>query len=212
MTIKNRSSSVSPDSTTIPPTEEGARERIVTAAITLFAAKGYDRTPVREIVEAAGVTKPVLYYYFRNKEDLFRWIIEDRLSDFHRRLIDACEGDHADLITHLASVAQVYFDKAREEPDLVRFILTVVFSGLFDHMFNFEEQWREETEQIASVFERAQSDGLIRNDISTFTMAFHFIGMVVNVMKGLIYYPYLLEEEPDGAVLARLYLDGFHSR
>ena len=39
-------------------------------AAKLFAERGYDATSVREIVEAAGVAKPTLYYYFRSKEGL----------------------------------------------------------------------------------------------------------------------------------------------
>ena len=38
---------------------------IARAAARLFAERGYDATSVREIVEAAGVAKPTLYYYFR---------------------------------------------------------------------------------------------------------------------------------------------------
>lgn len=37
----------------------------------LFGGRGYGATSVREVVEAAGVTKPTLYYYFANKEALF---------------------------------------------------------------------------------------------------------------------------------------------
>ena len=44
-----------------------ARERLLSGATELFASKGYAATTVREIVERAGVTKPVLYYYFRSK-------------------------------------------------------------------------------------------------------------------------------------------------
>jgi len=54
------------------PTEEaGGRERLLAAAVPLFAAKGYAATTVRDIVGAAGVTLPVLYYHFGNKEGLF---------------------------------------------------------------------------------------------------------------------------------------------
>jgi AcrR family transcriptional regulator len=55
-----------------PPVDPGARERLLNSATALFARKGYAATTVREIVEAAGVTKPVLYYYFRSKEGLFQ--------------------------------------------------------------------------------------------------------------------------------------------
>ena len=41
----------------------------------MFAAKGYAGTSVRKIVENAGVSKPVLYYYFQSKEGLFLAIL-----------------------------------------------------------------------------------------------------------------------------------------
>ncbi len=47
------------------------RQRLLEGAAELFTQKGYAATTVREIVAAAGVTKPVLYYYFRNKEGIY---------------------------------------------------------------------------------------------------------------------------------------------
>ena len=54
-----------------------ARQRLLNAAITLFTTRGYGLTTVREIVEAAEVTKPVLYYYFRNKEGIYLEICKE---------------------------------------------------------------------------------------------------------------------------------------
>jgi len=51
--------------------ESSAHQRLLIAASELFTRKGYSGTTVREIVAAAGVTKPVLYYYFRNKEGIY---------------------------------------------------------------------------------------------------------------------------------------------
>ena len=45
-------------------------ERLLAEATRLFAERGYDRTSVQEIVEAAGVTKGALYHYFGSKDDL----------------------------------------------------------------------------------------------------------------------------------------------
>ena len=56
--------------------EPNARARILETATDLFAEKGYAGTYVREIVENAGVSKPVLYYYFESKEGLFFAILE----------------------------------------------------------------------------------------------------------------------------------------
>jgi len=60
--------------------------RIFFAAERLFAHKGYNGTAVREIVENAGVTKPTLYYYFRNKEDLYVQLIDMALTTFSKVL------------------------------------------------------------------------------------------------------------------------------
>lgn len=87
--------------------EESPRTRLLRAGIALFAEKGYADTSVREIVARAGVTKPVLYYYFESKEGIFRTILDwaaeqqgavlstaletpgpvlDRLIDLYRRI------------------------------------------------------------------------------------------------------------------------------
>jgi AcrR family transcriptional regulator len=52
-----------------PPTTD-TEERLLDHSLTLFAEKGYEAASVREIIEATGVTRPVLYYYCSSKEDL----------------------------------------------------------------------------------------------------------------------------------------------
>ena len=56
--------------------QNNARERLLETATELFAEKGYASASVREIVEKAGVSKPVLYYYFKSKKGLFYAILE----------------------------------------------------------------------------------------------------------------------------------------
>ena len=56
--------------------EPNTREKLLETATALFAEKGYAGTSVREIVDRAGVSKPVLYYYFKSKEGLFYAIME----------------------------------------------------------------------------------------------------------------------------------------
>jgi len=56
--------------------EPNTREKLLEIATALFAEKGYAGTSVREIVDRAGVSKPVLYYYFQSKEGLFYAILE----------------------------------------------------------------------------------------------------------------------------------------
>ena len=50
--------------------EPGARERLVVAAVDLFAEQGYDATTVAQIAERAGVTKSTLFRYFPDKREI----------------------------------------------------------------------------------------------------------------------------------------------
>ncbi|MCQ4083294.1 TetR/AcrR family transcriptional regulator [Streptomyces sp. RB6PN25] len=45
-------------------------QRLLAEATRLFAERGFERTSVQEIVEAAGVTKGALYHYYGSKDDL----------------------------------------------------------------------------------------------------------------------------------------------
>jgi TetR/AcrR family transcriptional regulator len=58
------------------------RQRLLAGATELFARKGYASTTVREIVEAAKVTKPALYYYFSNKEGIYLELMKEAEARF----------------------------------------------------------------------------------------------------------------------------------
>lgn len=69
------------------------KERIVRAAVRLFAEKGFEATTVREIVEEAGVTKGGLYHHFESKDDLLFEIYTAMLRRQTRRMVTIAESD-----------------------------------------------------------------------------------------------------------------------
>ncbi|GAB1306242.1 MULTISPECIES: TetR/AcrR family transcriptional regulator [Bacillus] len=56
---------------------EKTKQKIVTASRDLFAKKGYSETSVRDILEAAEISKGNLYHHFKGKEFLFLHIMEE---------------------------------------------------------------------------------------------------------------------------------------
>ena len=138
-----------------PSAHEGAMERIATAAIHLFSEKGYEATAVREIVDAAGVTKPVLYYYYKNKEDLFRSIIENIFAEHTKRLGEACgreaRKNETSFAARLEQIEHIFYDGARQTPHIVRFIQAIAFSGLYDEIINFRDIWNRQMKLIFDV-------------------------------------------------------------
>lgn len=67
----------------IPLTEEELftrRREIFKAAVHLFLEKGFQETSMREVAEAAGIGKSSLYDYFRTKEEILVFVMEEQTS------------------------------------------------------------------------------------------------------------------------------------
>lgn len=61
-------------------TKMGTRSTILAAARKVFAGKGIDGTTVREVAQAAKVNNAMIYYYFKDKENLYRSVLADSFS------------------------------------------------------------------------------------------------------------------------------------
>ena len=101
-------------------------EGILQAAVRLFARKGYEATSTREIVEAAGVTKPMIYYYFKNKEGLYEAVLTRFLSQFALRL-RAVVDEPREPRDHLVEVVWAHLEYCREHRDFAKFFYSVFF-------------------------------------------------------------------------------------
>src|SRR6516225_9299952 len=55
------------------------RQRILDAAVRVFAKKGFYATRVSEVAKAAGVADGTIYLYFKSKEELLVSLFEDRV-------------------------------------------------------------------------------------------------------------------------------------
>lgn len=56
------------------------RDRIITAAIALFAEKGFRNTSTAEIASQAGVAQGTLFYHFKNKEGILTEVLRELLD------------------------------------------------------------------------------------------------------------------------------------
>ena len=100
-------------------------DRILQKAQELFSKKGYDATSVREICEAAGITKPTLYHFYGSKEGVYRAIVEGALERFRADLVSALAGGGT-LRDRLVRMARSYVEATVREPDLARFIMALI--------------------------------------------------------------------------------------
>jgi TetR/AcrR family transcriptional regulator len=62
------------------PTYDAQREAILAGAAKLFAERGYSDVSMAEVARACGVSKPLLYHYVQDKDDLLVLICEGHVS------------------------------------------------------------------------------------------------------------------------------------
>lgn len=74
--------------------EEAAktRQRIIDAALALFAKHGFANVSTTQIAKAAGVTDGALFHHFQNKTALFSLIAEQLLTEIHKTIYRASQN------------------------------------------------------------------------------------------------------------------------
>lgn len=164
------------------------REAIVRAAARLFAQKGFRGTTTRELAAALGVTEPVLYQHFRTKKDLYRAIIEVKVSesahDASPFLALTDTDDDRAFFTALGELILRRFDK---DVELSRLILysalestelgEVFFDRAISDFYRIIARYIRRRAR-AGAFKAVQPDAAARGIIGMF----HYHGMI-----GLLY-------------------------
>ena len=115
---KKRMKSASPDM--------AVRERLLSCATELFTRKGYTATTVREIVADAGVTKPVLYYYFGNKEGIYLELIRGAFAKFDA-LLDASRNEQGTATEKLLHLSDQVFSLFMENIEVARLMYSIYY-------------------------------------------------------------------------------------
>jgi TetR/AcrR family transcriptional regulator len=103
-----------------------ARARLLRAAADVFDRKGYAAASVREIVEQAGITKPVLYYHFGSKEGILLAILEEGARQFQRTLAGAA-GRPGTARERLVGLCEEIFTLFKQNVPVVRVAHAVYF-------------------------------------------------------------------------------------
>jgi AcrR family transcriptional regulator len=156
-------------------TSQGAerKQQLLDAAARLFAEQGYAATRVVDIVDAAGVAKGLFYWYFENKEALFRELAADMRRRLRRQQAIAVDDQAPALVRLLqGAVASVRF-MAENAP---------FFSLLEVEGHTVSDVLRQGTEQhirdVTALIVDGQRDGTITRDDPADLLALSVVGTV----------------------------------
>jgi AcrR family transcriptional regulator len=79
------------------PTQE-TRERILEAAVSVFASKGYHDTKVDDIVAESNTSKGSFYFYFPSKQDIFLALVDTFANLLESRLRDRIQAETSGVV------------------------------------------------------------------------------------------------------------------
>jgi TetR/AcrR family transcriptional regulator, regulator of autoinduction and epiphytic fitness len=100
-------------------------EQILKGAMQEFLVRGYAGTSMEKVAAAAGVSKPTVYSYFKDKEVLFQFLIEDLAKKKFTSTFggEMFEGEPKIVLRRIAEVALSHFDDDEEFSSFMRTIV-----------------------------------------------------------------------------------------
>jgi TetR/AcrR family transcriptional regulator len=136
-------------------------QRIVATAATMFAEQGLAGARMDEIARAAKVNKALLYYYFRSKEELHRFVLETLLSQLRARVWGE---SNASLPPgrRLAAVIDNFFEFIRRHPNYPRLIQREMMSNGPNVEWIVSEYYRPLHARLVALIEEGISSGEFR--------------------------------------------------
>lgn len=152
-------------------------ERLLAEATRLFAERGYDRTSVQEIVEAAGVTKGALYHYFGSKDDLLHEIY-GRVLRLQTERLDAIVARPAEVPDRLAEAAADVVVTSIENLDDTKIFFRSMHQLSPEKQKAVRSERRRYHETFRSLIEEGQRDGHFRAELRPDLVVDFFFGSV----------------------------------
>lgn len=129
-------------------------DKILRAALKLFARGGADAVSMRRVADAVGITPMAIYRHFPNREALLKRLSDDSFQAIAHEW--AAHATHPDVLERLSALLTPYLDYALANPHL------------FDHAFSlrrddarrFPEDFRERQSPTLTVIADAIDEGM----------------------------------------------------
>jgi AcrR family transcriptional regulator len=169
--------------------KESAREKIMKVATSLFAKKGFDAATVDEIAAKAKVNKALIYYYFKNKDDLltkiFDSFMEKGLVRFQELFAKIESKEDFDSRGRVGEIMQILLGFMIENEELLRIMLMESIKGKRDPFLEIMK--RQSGRELVGLLDEARSKGVTLDENITQMWVTEFFTGSVPMMIYIIY-------------------------
>jgi TetR/AcrR family transcriptional regulator, fatty acid metabolism regulator protein len=190
----------------------GKRERILDAAVRVFAQEGFYNAKVSQIAQVAGVADGTIYLYFKSKDDLLISLFEDRMERINQNLRDALASEtgaanqlrrvvrlHLELIESNRHMAEVICVELRQSSKFIKEYANPKFA--------------EFLRLIAGAVAAGQEAGELRNDIDPQLIARSLFGALDEIaLAWLVKGKQKMDLSRAADQLGHLFIDGLKQR
>jgi len=154
-------------------------EKILDAAIRVFAKEGVSGATTRKIAIAAKVNEVTLFRLFKNKEELLRQVVMQKSKHFEHVFTDTPITTRADLKKTIKNFTSSYARMLGEHEDFIR----TFFGEMTRHpdlcRRLFGESSKPVRQKLITFFQAAQKSRLVRADLDIVTTVDALTGMLV---------------------------------
>ena len=160
-----------------PAIDSATRQQILQAAVKCFAHSGYAAASVQQIVDDARVSKPALYYYFKDKAGLFQSLVNEA-HDKKFELMQAAAARAGDLRGQLVEILTTLFNYFQANRELMRISMATAFAspGELPPKLNYRDKCERNFEFVHSLMKQAQKNGELDDAFESDELALGFHG------------------------------------
>ncbi len=95
---------------------EESKQNILHAALAICASEGFEGLTIEKLARSLGLTKPALYHYFKNKDDILIHLTLQYLDQANREIQNILIGNQEDHQVGLQRLLEYYITQGRTEP------------------------------------------------------------------------------------------------
>ncbi|MBQ6230301.1 MAG: TetR/AcrR family transcriptional regulator [Eubacterium sp.] len=132
---------------------EEKRNKIINAGFRVFSRNSYRKSPMNEIAAEAGISKSLLFFYFRNKKEFFLFLWENVKNITIEYLTRSDVYKETDIFEMIIKGLQIKLEMMHKFPDMGRFALKAYYDE--------DDEIKDELRAIVEPFQQLSTNQMI---------------------------------------------------
>ena len=167
---------------------QDSRDEILKAATALFANRGFHETSMSEVAKAANVSKALIFWHFKTKEDLFMAVLNSLLEPYFIDFTD--EAGALDEKSQIIRLIELYLLFVRDNAGSIRFFVAQLLhdeqpsDGLASRVMELYERYRG---LLVDLIGRAQTNHVCERDFPSQTVASMLLATLNGLLVGFLF-------------------------